>query len=229
MLNNVDPYVLQRAVQLRFKRSLFDTAKYLLSYKEITEHTHRRITDTLEDDSDRKLICVPRGTFKSSLVSITYPIWVLMNNPDARILIDSELYTNAVAYLREIKLHLQSESFIKVFGDWKTDVWNESEIVIAPRKRILKDPSIMVGGIGTSKVGRHFTHIIGDDMNSDSNSATKEQRDKVVHHYQMNLAILEPDGTYAISGTRYSSGDLIGWVIENELGFKSIEQMKAAL
>jgi len=229
VLNNVDPYVLQRAVQLRYKKSLFDTAKYLLDYRDITEKTHRRVTDTLEDDSERKLICYPRGTFKSSLVTISYPIWLLINNPDLRIFIDSELYANAVSYLREIKLHMQSEAFIKIFGEWRTETWNESEIIIKPRKKIFKEPSIMVGGIETSKVGMHYTHIIGDDYSSDSNTATKEQREKVINHYRMNLAILEPGGTYVISGTRYSEQDIIGHIIHNELGFKSLDEMKLAL
>lgn len=228
-LGNVDPYVLQRAVQLRFQRSLFDTAKYLCSYRDITEYTHQRICDTLADDSDRKLICVPRGTFKSSICSVAYPIWLLMNNPNLRIFIDSELYANAVAFLREIKLHMQSEGFVKIFGDWKTDTWNESEIIIKPRNRIVKEPSIMVGGIGTTKVGMHYDVIIGDDYCSPANMATLEQRQKVIAHYQMNLAILDPGGIYVIVATRYHEDDIIGHIIKNELGFRTIEEMKSAL
>lgn len=226
---SVDPYVLQRAVQLRYKRSLFDTAKYLLSYKDITEYTHLRITETLQDETDRKLICVPRGTFKSSICSVAWPIWLLINNPNLRIFIDSELYANSVAYLREIKQHMQSEPFLKVFGDWQTATWNEAEIIIKPRTKILKEPSIMVGGIGTTKVGMHYDVIIGDDYCSPSNMATKEQRDKVTQHYQMNQAILDPGGIYAIIGTRYSEDDIIGHIIKNELGFKSVEDMKSHL
>lgn len=228
-LASADPAVLRRALQLRYQRSLFDFAKYLLGYKDLTEYTHKRITDTLEDDSDRKLICVPRGTFKSSICSVAYPIWRLINNPNLRILIDSELYANSVMYLREIKQHLGSETFIRVFGDLRTDTWNESEIIIGSRTKILKEPSIMVGGVGTVKVGLHFDLIIGDDYCSDSNSGTHEQRKKVISHYQYNLAILDPGGIYVLVGTRYADDDLYGHIIKNELGFNSLEEMKLAL
>lgn len=224
---SVDPYVLQRAVQLRYEKSLFDTAKYLLNYSDITHYTHDRIIETLEDESERKMIVVPRGCFKSSIASVSYPIWKLIKNHNERILIDSELYSNSVAYLREIKLHLMSENFIKVYGEWESSHWNESEIIIKPRNKILKEPSITAGGIGTTKVGMHYSIIIGDDYCSDNNMANDEQRKKVIDHYRMKLAILEPNGIYVLIATRYHDMDLIGHIIQNELGFKNVEDMKA--
>lgn len=191
----------------------------------MSEATHLPIITALEAPTQRKLICIPRGTFKSSIASVAYPIWLMINYPNIRILIDSELYTNSVSYLREIKGHLASTKFQEVFGDWRTEVWNESEIVIKPRTRTLKDPTIQVGGIGTTKVGRHVDVIIGDDYNSPANSETREQRQKVINHYQYNQSILEPGGIYAIIGTRYSEEDLIGWAIKNELGLKSEEDL----
>ena len=182
------------------------------------------IIRALESDTKRKLICVPRSTFKSSIASVAYPIWLLINNPDIRILIDSEVYTNSKNYLRQIKNFIQSDGFVQYFGNWTTDVWNESEIIIKPRSKILKDPSIMVGGINTTKVGIHVDVIIGDDYNSPSNSESPEQRKKVIDHYQMNQSILETDGTYVIIGTRYSEGDLIGWIMENEFNLKNQEK-----
>jgi len=140
-------------------------------------------------------------------------------------MIDSELYTNSKNFLREIKLHLQSAKFIDLFGDWTTDVWNEAEIIIRPREKILKDPSIIASGIGTTKVGLHVDEIIADDYNSPSNSSTPEARKKVVEHYQYNQSILEVNGIYTIVGTRYAEDDIIGHVIKNELGFENEQKL----
>lgn len=196
--------------------SLFDLSINILGYKDITERTHGEIIDALEDENKRKLICVPRGCLKSSLACVAYPIYLLINNPNLRILIDSELYTNSATFLREIKLHIQSPIFRMLFGDWKTKVWNESEIIISKRTKSFKEATVTVGGIGTTKVGQHFDIIIGDDYNSPSNTNSPENAKKVIEHYKYNLSILEPTGTYVVIGTRYSSNDLIGHILENE-------------
>ena len=203
------------------KASLYQTSRTLLQFKDVNSETHSGIIQALESDLQRKLICVPRGCLKSSLACVAYPIWRLINNPNLRILIDSELYTNSKTFLREIRLHLESPIFRILFGDFVGSPWNESEITIAQRTRNLKEASITIGGIGTTKVGQHYDIIIGDDYNSPKNSNTPENALKVVDHYKYNLSILEPGGEYVIIGTRYSEGDVIGHVLANELGIDS--------
>lgn len=201
-----------------FRGSLYKTAKHLCGFKQMTRRTHGEVVQALESNTLRKLLVLPRGTFKSSIGVVAYPLWLLINNPNLRILIDSEVYGNSKNFLREIKSVIQSERFIEIFGDWKTlDNWNEGEITISKRTKAFKEASITCGGIGTIKVGQHYDVIIGDDYNSGNNSETIEGRKKVIKHYQMNLAILEPNGTYVIIGTRYASDDVIGWILENEV------------
>lgn len=199
------------------KASLYELATRLLKFDDINMETHGDIIRCLESDIPRKLICVPRGCLKSSIACVAYPIWRLINNPNLRILIDSELYTNSCTFLRQIKLNLESPIFEILFGRFKSKTWNESEVIINQRSSMLKEATITVGGIGTTKVGQHYDLIIADDMNSPKNSNTPENASKVVDHYKFNLSILEPDGEYVIIGTRYSDSDLIGYVLSNEL------------
>lgn len=174
----------------------------------------------LESTSTRKLIVMPRGTFKSSIGVVGYSIWRLIKDPNERILIDSEVYSNSKNFLREIKAHMQSELMTQLFGEWKAEPWGEGELTIKQRTKSYKEASVTCGGIGTVKVGQHFSLIIGDDLNSGNNSATTEGRAKVIQHYQMNTAILEPEGTYVLIGTRYATDDVIGHVLEHEMGEK---------
>lgn len=226
MSNPNESRALKELIQAAYKDSLYHTAQNLLGYKDITERTHISIVRALEATTKRKLICVPRGTFKSSLCSVAYPIWLLLNSPNLRILLDSEIYGNSKNFLREIKGHVQSEKFVRIFGDWTTNTWNESEIVISRRTKTLKEASITVSGIGAQKTGQHYDVIIGDDYNSPGNSGTPEGRQNVISHYQYNQSILELDGTYVLVATRYADDDLIGWVIKNELGFKTLDELK---
>lgn len=199
-----------------YKSSLFLFCKFMLGFKDLTKDTHADVIKCLQRKSQRKLVCLPRGCLKSTIACVGYPIWRLVNNPDLRILIDSELYTNSVTFIREIKLHLESPKMNDLFGQFKGPVWNSDEIVIGQRSKKLKEASIVAGGIGTTKVGQHFDLIIGDDYNSQNNTNNVENAEKVLDHYRRNISILEPDGTYVIIGTRYHTQDVIGHILDHE-------------
>lgn len=216
----------KEAMRKAAMQSLFVFASVFLGYKDVSPYTHKHIITALESDVTRKLICVPRGSLKSSLGCVAYPIWCLLRNPNERILIDSELYTNSTTFLREIRAHLESPLMTTVFGDFKTRVWNESEIIVKQRTHPYKEASISVGGVGTTKVGQHFSRICGDDYNSPSNSNTPEKAQKVIDHYKYNLSILEPEGTYVIIGTRYSENDLIGYILREQLKVSGFPETK---
>lgn len=207
-----------------YRNSLYRTTKFLLGYRDIDSDTHSGIFNALQSPTKRKLICVPRGCFKSSIASVSYPIWLLLNNPNLRIMIDSELYSNSVRFLTEIKAHLRSPQVTRLFGDFVGDKWNESEVTIAQRTVVKKEPSLMASGIGAGKTSAHFEYIIADDMNSPSNSLTTEAREKVIAHYRMYTSLLEPDGTIVVIGTRYAADDLIGHILTSEINPKEDEE-----
>jgi len=200
-----------------FREDLFVTAQVLLGYREITAYTHDEMIRCLEEPGTRKLICVPRGCFKSSIGVVSYSIWRLINDPNLRILIDSEIYENSKNFVREIRQKLEQSHMTELFGSFRSKQWSEGSITIAQRTKVLKEASVTASGVGANKVGQHYDLIIMDDLNTDRNSATPEGRQKVLRHYQMNVSILEPTGTMVVIGTRYAADDVIGWILENEV------------
>lgn len=206
-----------------YQVSFYKTCKDLLGYPDINKRTHGDMIRCLKSDSKRKLIVMPRGTLKSTVCSVSYPIWQLIRNPNLRILLDSELYGNSSKFLREIKGHLQSKNLIALFGEFYNQAnWNEGEITIKQRTKNLKESSITCSGIGAQKTGQHYDLIIADDLNSKDNSYTQELREKVIEHYKYYISLLEPDGTLVIIGTRYSYGDVIGHILDNEINPKGL-------
>lgn len=210
--------VLIAYLKQEFEASLYKTCKYLLGYDAMTMRTHGDMIRMLETPELKKLITMPRGTFKSSIGVVGYSIWRLMRNPDVRIMIDSEKYENSKNFIREIKGKVTEPFFQMLYGDWsKTDNWAEGSITIAPRKVIKKESSITASGVEAGKTGQHFDLVIHDDLNTHENSQNPEQRKKIIQHYQMNTSILDPGGELVIIGTRYAMDDVIGFVLENEI------------
>lgn len=205
-----------------FLEDFYLFSKYALNYGDVVWFTHGETIEVLESDADRKIVVLPRGTFKSSLACVAYPMWRLLKNPDLTILLDSELYMNSRNFVREIKGHYASESFIRIFGNLIGPKWGESEITVSNRKRNRKEASITVGGIGTTKVGQHYDLIIGDDYNSPKNSNDPEKCQKVIDHVRYNMNILNPGGEYVFIGTRYAERDVIGWLLKDILGEKHL-------
>lgn len=201
-----------------YRSSLYATAKYLCGLTEVVPHTHRKPIECLQRPSKRKLVVMPRGTFKTSLASVAYPVWQLIRDPNKRVLLDSELYGNSKNLLRQIKGVFESETFQNVFGQWRSSTWNEGEIIVRARtNRAIKEASITCSGIGAQKTGQHYDIVIADDLNSPRNSHTPEGCQKVVDHYRYYTSLLEQDGTLVVIGTRYSANDLIQYIMSNEI------------
>lgn len=206
----------REAIANEYRSSLYKTVKHLLGYNEVNPRTHGKMIAALEAPTRRKLLVMPRGTFKSSVGVVGFSIWLLMRFPNLRILIDSEKYENSKNFIREIKGKVADDRFKSIFGDWKSKNWNEGEITISTRTKTLKEASITASGIGAGKVGQHYDVMIHDDLNTTENSENSEQRKKIIKHYQMNTSILEPEGTIVVIGTRYAVDDVIGFILENE-------------
>ena len=214
---------LSQALSLRrqlYASSLYATAKDLLGYRDINWPTHGGTIRTLQAPTPRKLIVMPRGSLKSTLCSVSFPIWRILREPDLRVLLDGELYSNSKNFLREIRLQLERPELIELYGEFESNCWNEGEIIIRQRKKVAKEATITASGIGAEKTGQHYDLIIADDLNGPSNSATKEGREKVIQHWRFNNSILEPGGTMVLVGTRYSSDDCIGHVARDEIGME---------
>ena len=188
-----------------------------LGYADITEASHGALCDELQAPTDRKLIVLPRGCFKSTLASVVYPMWRLYRNPNETIFLCSELYTNSKNLLREIRGNYESKKYLTYFKYEVGSPWGESEITIKSRNAVIKEASITAGGISTVKVGQHYSIIILDDLNSAENSSSVEKCQKIIDYVRYLLSILNPGGTLVIVGTRYHERDLAGWVLRDIL------------
>lgn len=173
------------------------------------------------------LALVPRGTLKTTVITIGFALQYFLVYPDNRMLIDSETSTNSGNFLTEIKGHLEGndmyrEIFKSIHGVYpdanskdKNTRWNNSAVDLACRKRPRKEPSIDTGGVDTTKNSRHYDIIIFDDLHSEINTQTKEQIEKVKTHWKLADALLDPGCPEVVIGTRWTNDDLYQMILDD--------------
>lgn len=211
-------------------QKLFYFSKEILGYKQLQEEVHFKLCEFLndryveEDDGEvktNKLILMPRGTFKTTIASVAFVIQQVILNPDIRILIASESFTNAKNYLGLIKKHFEgNEKLRTLYGDYVSKFgWREDSIFVSKRKKHKKEPTIQCSGIEVTRTGMHYDLIVCDDLVSPNNITTKEQMDKVVNFYRECTNLIErtgKKGKIVVIGTRWHFSDLYSYIQENE-------------
>lgn len=170
-------------------------------------------------------ILIPRNHLKSTLVSGAFPIWLLGNNPNLRIMICSavkELSEALVSYLRDnIKGNKRLRQVfpnltpaLHEMGYTKHKIWNKNAILVE-RDTIRKEPSIMVMGLDNQpKTGFHCDLMIYDDIVTHENANTPENMKKAKDNYEHSTNLMDRDSRKVYAGTRYNDGDTYGDIIK---------------
>lgn len=175
----------------------------------------------------KKLVMLPRGAFKSSVVTKCLPLWLLWHNQNLRIMIDSEVLGNAKKYLTAIKDLIENSDKLRMIctdddgnyllegNDKVAGGWTDEQIILKHRTKMgMKEPSIFCAGVDNAQTGMHPDVIIMDDLVSERNVGTAGQIEKVKEHYKFSLSLLEPGGAQVVIGTRYHMADLYGELLE---------------
>lgn len=193
-------------------------------------------TNAVEDKFDtalnKLLALMPRGTMKSTIITIGFTIQWHLNYPEDRVGIDSETWSKSKAFLAEITGHYEKNKRLRqVYAtlyrnddgsamtpdqNAKSDMWNTEGLVLSCRTRARKEPSIDTMGIEVTKNGYHYDLVIADDLHSEKNTKTKEQIDKAKEHFKLLYSLLDPGASLAVVGTRWDDDDLYQMIIDTK-------------
>lgn len=207
---------------------LFSFAKVMFknySYGEV----HKDLFDYFQFGEGRnKAALIPRDHLKSHCIAV-YCAWRLTVDPWWSILYVSANHKLALSQLAVIKGVLQSEEHRLLWPEMLNygpnqhgelvhkplgnNVWTQETIMVDhPRRaeRNVRDPSVAVSSVGSSKTGFHAKEIVFDDLVTDENYLSQVQREEVVRCYS-NLAKIATTNSYMKAvGTRYADNDLYG-------------------
>ena len=210
---------LQALKKLKGNMPLFGRFCFPTALRKITPPFHHEVYRDLSDDSVRRvLIAAPRGTAKSTVTTLIYPLWKVAfkrSDEDLFIVIISESQAQSINFLSRIKYHLgHSDKFKEIFGDFGPATakrWTNNDIVLANGARII--------AVGTGQRVRGFIEgdtrpnlIIVDDFESELNAFTMEARAK--NRKWITEAVipsLSDDGKIAMIGTVISEDCFLYW------------------
>lgn len=214
-----------------YKSHFYEFNRDVLAWPDIYEPLHKKVCDFVQDNAKKKklLILLPRGTFKSSIITIGYTLWRIAQNPSDRILIANATFPMAVQFLGQIKNHLQrNDEFKAIFGDLTAtaDSWREDRITVSREKSYeQKEPTVSAFGIGGNLVGSHFNVALLDDVVARENITTKDQIEKVKDFYKDSLDLVDANvgghKEVILIGTTWHWGDLYAWIQDPDNGFSN--------
>lgn len=153
----------------------------------------------------------PTHNSKSSMVTLAFPLWLIFQNPNLKILI-----VNNSATLSE-KFGIQIREYIKKvgpqFGVHLSDVKRSStHIMFTDADGELHQGSIRLVGASGSITGQDADYLIIDDPYFGFDDITPSQLNKKIDWFQtIILQRLEPHSKLIVLHTRWHSNDLIGY------------------
>lgn len=208
------------------KTSLHFLCTQMLGFQD-WDKVHDDIEMFLNRKSRKKMILIPRGHLKTSVVTKAFSIQQVLRNPNVRILIANQVWDKAREMLYEIKQMFTDKSDLpKLFGTFMSDRWREDDIVVRQRTRALAAPTIGTSGVEAELTSSHYDVVILDDLQGLQNYQTPEQREKVKRYYRSMMDLLEPGGLLIVIGTRWHLDDVYQYIIDEESEYFDITVRK---
>jgi hypothetical protein len=213
------------------RTDLYTFTKFILGFGEMSPNLHGDMANFLLSSSQRKLILIPRGHFKSSLCTIAYSVWRIINNPNIRILIVSASQKNAEDFLimiGNILIGRKSEWFNALYPEviptpeWlKSNKWNSQEICV-PRSALYAVNTVEAIGVGGGAAGRHHDIIIKDDLINEKTSRSELEMNSVIEWHKTSDSLFDvPElGLDIVVGTRWGPADYYDYLMERDLRYE---------
>jgi predicted phage terminase large subunit-like protein len=212
---------------------LFVTARFLCQFRDVTPRFHKKLCDWVRNNirsGDRNMmVLLPRGHLKTHVLALAGSAWMIINNPDTRILFMQSSGRKATENMYSLSSILDSEIFKHYFGDIIPDRasrrrWNQNEIEVN-RAGNYPEATITARGVGSRITGGHYDCIISDDLIDleDADSDTTMDSAITWHKHSTPLFVDPSRGLNIVIGTRWSESDLYGWVKANQKMYQVLE------
>lgn len=223
--------VQKERLKRHYRTDLFDFAKFCLGYDWLEDEVHRPLCQILMDiyygktkgkeaqNLLRFLILMWRGSLKTTIISVAFPIWILVQNDpphartsdweppqsfnrkkgyDQRILLGQEIDKNVIKYHKTIQGHFEKNpNLINIFGELAPSkrvkgTWTNFQSNVTWRQDIkAKEANITCCSLEGSINSGHYDLALMDDICSDKQMNNVEQIEKVHRFLALLMPIME--------------------------------------
>jgi len=211
-----------------YKKNFYRFNKEIMSWSDLYEPLHKKVCDFIQDNIEKRMILLlmPRGSFKSSVVTSAFPLWQIAKNPATRGIIANATYPMATQFLGQVKDTLQkNDKFIDIYGDMATDapIWREDAFAVNSDDSFrTKEPTVSAIGVGSNYTGKHVDWAILDDLVVRDNIRTMDRIQEVINFYKDILDLVDPSPAghkrVIVIGTTWHESDLYSWIQDKETG-----------
>lgn len=173
-----------------------------------------------------RLFLAPRGSGKSTILTVVDSVLQPLLNANVRILIGSRVKDQAKDLLTEIQGCFRNERFCELFGDLRGDRWGADAATVATRTKEWKEPTWLAAGADGPVTSKHFDLIKADDLVDERNARTEGERARIKTFVYKTLipTLIQvredgSSGEVEVVGTRYNPDDVYGHMIDNDPNF----------
>ena len=208
--------------------SMFFTATALLGFNDLTEHLHYEMCHIAElaEKYKRLLVIVPRNHFKSSIFTITYPLWRGLRDPEETGLVVANTATNAEHFVGLIRSAFEKRPFLRQwFPELRPELskrWNKLEACL-PRDNDRAEATWEAAGWATKVTSRHYGYIVFDDLVDEETYESIELMAKLIARFEQRIkGCLRPpidERTVIVVMNHWSNIDLACHILEKHPEF----------
>ena len=185
-----------------------------------TPEPHFRIALWLERawaKRDRRLLLMAfRSCGKSTILGL-FAAWLLLENPNLRILVLAGETNLARRMVRNVKRIVERHPLTAHLKPDRLDQWGADRFTVA-RPLELRDPSVMGRGISGNITGSRADFIICDDVEVPRTCDTSDKRLLLRERLSEAEFVLTPGGTMLYAGTPHSWFTIYAEAARHEIG-----------
>lgn len=234
------------------QRSLYYLCKEVLGYRDMVPHVHGDLCDfaTSPIFGRFRQATVPRSWFKTWVWTVGKSVWLTLpdeeglytnaypfKGPNARILIASNVITNAEKMINKIKREWETNSrlraaFPELIPDFNKTRWSDSCAQVN-RPGNFTEGTYTAVGVGGSVISQHFDHIVEDDLiyaKKDDFTGmelmpSQEDIDNAIGWHKLSFSLFSDPNLSTMDnvGTRWAPHDLIDYIRRNERHYQCFE------
>ncbi|MCB9976323.1 MAG: phage terminase large subunit [Rhodospirillales bacterium] len=168
-----------------------------------TPTLHLRMADFLqknwESGETRLLLMAFRSAGKSTVAGI-FASWLLYRNPDLRFLVLAADQSLAKKMVRNVKRIIERHPLTAHLKPANPDQWASDRFTVN-RRRELRDPSMLAGGLGGNITGSRADVVICDDVEVPATCETASKREELRERLSEMAYVLSPGGAQLYLGT----------------------------